>query len=94
MTDADPARGDSRPDRVVLIGKESVGKSALAAGLTGAAPAAENVAGATVSSEVYRSGDLEVIDTPGIALEAERRSSSAAESPRSSSRPRWPSASR
>ncbi|QRV17268.1 50S ribosome-binding GTPase [Haloterrigena salifodinae] len=71
MTDAEPARRYSEPNRAVLIGKESVGKSALAAGLTGAAPAAENVDGATVSNEVYRGGDLEVIDTPGITLEAD-----------------------
>ncbi|MDQ2050027.1 FeoB small GTPase domain-containing protein [Natronolimnohabitans sp. A-GB9] len=62
---------DSSRNRVVLIGKESVGKSALAAGLTGTTPAVENVGGSTVSSEIYRSGDLEVIDTPGITLEAD-----------------------
>ncbi|ELY58646.1 nucleoside recognition domain-containing protein [Natronolimnohabitans innermongolicus] len=58
-------------DRVVLIGKESVGKSALAAGLTGASGAVENVAGSTVSSDVYRTDDLAVVDTPGITLEAD-----------------------
>ncbi|WP_440769991.1 nucleoside recognition domain-containing protein [Natronorubrum sp. DTA28] len=62
---------DTDRERVVLIGKESVGKSALAAGLTGAAPADENVAGSTVSSEVYRTDDLEIVDTPGITLEAD-----------------------
>ncbi|MXV63575.1 ferrous iron transporter B [Natronorubrum sp. JWXQ-INN-674] len=58
-------------DRVVLVGKESVGKSALAAGLTGAIPADANVGGSTVASERYRTDDLEVIDTPGITLEAD-----------------------
>ncbi|WP_049926727.1 nucleoside recognition domain-containing protein [Halopiger goleimassiliensis] len=58
-------------NRVVLIGKESVGKSALAAGLTGTAPTDENVGGSTVSSEVYRDDDLEVVDTPGITLEVD-----------------------
>ncbi|NGM68453.1 ferrous iron transporter B [Natronolimnobius sp. AArcel1] len=58
-------------DRVVLIGKESVGKSALAAGLTGSTPVTENIGGSTVSSEVYRSDGLEVVDTPGITLEAD-----------------------
>ena len=64
---------DSTADRVVLIGKESVGKSALAAGLTGATPAAENVSGSTISAEVYRdaAADLAVVDTPGITLEAD-----------------------
>ncbi|WP_241434276.1 GTPase domain-containing protein [Natronorubrum tibetense] len=62
---------DTDRERVVLIGKESVGKSALAAGLTGAAPADENVGGSTVSSEVYRTDDLEIVDTPGITLEAD-----------------------
>nr|WP_228434494.1 GTPase [Natrarchaeobaculum aegyptiacum] len=65
-TGAEPER-----DRVVLIGKESVGKSALAAGLTGAAATDRNVQGTTVSSEVYRTDDLEVVDTPGITLEAD-----------------------
>ncbi|TYL40121.1 GTP-binding protein [Natronococcus pandeyae] len=58
-------------ERVVLIGKESVGKSALAAGLTGAVPASSTVGGSTVSSEIYRTGDLELVDTPGITLEAD-----------------------
>ncbi|WP_121742080.1 nucleoside recognition domain-containing protein [Natronorubrum halophilum] len=60
-------------ERVVLIGKESVGKSAIATGLTGAAPTSENVAGSTITSERYRTDDLEVVDTPGITLEADTR---------------------
>ncbi|MDG5817772.1 nucleoside recognition domain-containing protein [Natronococcus sp. A-GB7] len=58
-------------ERLVLIGKESVGKSALAAGLTGSQPADENVGGSTVSSEVYRTDGFELVDTPGITLEAD-----------------------
>lgn len=58
-------------ERVVLIGKESVGKSAFAAGLTNAAPSAAAIKGSTVSCERYRSDSLEVVDTPGITLEAD-----------------------
>jgi ferrous iron transport protein B len=58
-------------ERVVLIGKESVGKSALASGLTGSRPTDENVGGSTVSSEIYRADGFELIDTPGITLEAD-----------------------
>ncbi|WP_293027233.1 nucleoside recognition domain-containing protein [Natronococcus sp.] len=58
-------------ERLVLIGKESVGKSALAAGLTGSQPVDENVGGSTVSSEVYRTDGFELVDTPGITLEAD-----------------------
>ncbi|EMA31065.1 nucleoside recognition domain-containing protein [Halobiforma nitratireducens] len=62
---------DTERDRVVLVGKESVGKSALAAGLTGATPADEKIGGSTVSSEVYSTGGVELVDTPGITLEAD-----------------------
>ncbi|ELY60551.1 ferrous iron transport protein [Natronococcus amylolyticus DSM 10524] len=58
-------------DRITLIGKESVGKSALAAGLTGSRPADRNVEGSTVSSEIYRTDGFELVDTPGITLEAD-----------------------
>ncbi|MFU8867164.1 FeoB small GTPase domain-containing protein, partial [Natronococcus sp.] len=58
-------------DRITLIGKESVGKSALAAGLTGLRPTDENVGGTTVSSEVYRTDGFDLVDTPGITLEAD-----------------------
>ncbi|AGB36335.1 nucleoside recognition domain-containing protein [Natronococcus occultus] len=58
-------------ERLVLIGKESVGKSALTAGLTGSRPADEKLGGSTVSSEVYRTDGFELVDTPGITLEAD-----------------------
>ncbi|MWV41590.1 nucleoside recognition domain-containing protein [Natrialba sp. INN-245] len=62
---------DRDDERVVLVGKESVGKTALAAALTGATATDENVGGSTVSSEVYRADGLEIVDTPGITLEAD-----------------------
>ncbi|MCU4972642.1 50S ribosome-binding GTPase [Halobacteria archaeon AArc-m2/3/4] len=58
-------------DRVVLVGKESVGKSALAARLTGSIPIDEKIRGSTVSSEVYRTDEFDLIDTPGITLEGD-----------------------
>ncbi|TYT63933.1 nucleoside recognition domain-containing protein [Natrialba swarupiae] len=62
---------DRDDERVVLVGKESVGKTALAAALTGATATDENVGGSTVSSEVYRADGVEIVDTPGITLEAD-----------------------
>jgi len=51
---------------VVLLGKENVGKTQLAASLAGAPSAASNFRGATVGCESYRFGDWELIDTPGL----------------------------
>jgi ferrous iron transport protein B len=58
-------------ERIVLLGKESVGKSTLAAGLTGAVPSNEPIEGSTVACERYRTDDLELVDTPGITLDAD-----------------------
>jgi len=51
---------------VVLLGKENVGKTQLAASLAGAPSAASNFRGATVGCESYRFNDWELIDTPGL----------------------------
>ncbi len=51
---------------VVLLGKENVGKTQLAASLTGAPSVASNFRGATVGCDSYRVGDWELIDTPGL----------------------------
>nr|WP_246084323.1 GTPase [Salinadaptatus halalkaliphilus] len=67
---------DTDRDRVALVGKESVGKSALAAGLTGTMPTDENVGGSTVSSERYRTGGLNIVDTPGNSIRSSVRLSS------------------
>ena len=51
---------------VVLLGKENVGKTQLAASLAGAPSAASNFRGATVGCDSYRVDDWELIDTPGL----------------------------
>ena len=51
---------------VVLLGRENVGKTQLAASLAGASSAASNFRGANVSCDSYRVDDWELIDTPGL----------------------------
>ena len=51
---------------VVLLGKENVGKTQLAASLAGASSAASNFRGANVGGDSYRVDDWELIDTPGL----------------------------
>ena len=51
---------------VVLLGKENVGKTQLAASLSGASSAASNFRGANVGCDSYRVDDWELIDTPGL----------------------------
>lgn len=54
------------PACIVVIGKESVGKSQLVSSLTGRSAGETNFRGSTVVVDRYRSGDVEYIDTPGI----------------------------
>ena len=56
---------------VVLLGKENVGKTELAASLAGAPSAASNFRGATVGCASYRVDDWELIDTPGLLRSSE-----------------------
>lgn len=51
---------------ILVVGKESVGKSQLVSSLTGRSAGETNFRGSTVVVERYRSGDTEYIDTPGI----------------------------
>ncbi|MEM9347231.1 MAG: nucleoside recognition domain-containing protein [Planctomycetota bacterium] len=51
---------------VLVVGKESVGKSQLVSSLTGRSAGEANFRGSTVVVERYTSGDTEYIDTPGI----------------------------
>ena len=51
---------------ILVVGKESVGKSQLVSSLTGRSAGETNFRGSTVSVERYRAGDTEYIDTPGI----------------------------
>ncbi len=56
---------------VVVIGKESVGKSELVASLTGERPTSGNFRGTTVRSERYGTDGYEFVDTPGIVLDSD-----------------------
>jgi len=51
---------------ILVVGKESVGKSQLLSSLTGCSAGETNFRGSTVVVERYRSGSSEYIDTPGI----------------------------
>ena len=51
---------------ILVVGKESVGKSQLVSSLSGRSAGEANFRGSTVMVERYRSGDIEYIDTPGI----------------------------
>ena len=52
--------------RVVVIGKESTGKSQLVASLTGGSSRASGFRGSTVACETYRGAGHTFVDTPGI----------------------------
>ncbi|OZH53726.1 GTP-binding protein, partial [Hydrocoleum sp. CS-953] len=53
-------------DCIVVIGKESTGKSQLIAALTGETPYSANFRGSTVTCDTYQSEAYTFIDTPGI----------------------------
>ncbi len=57
--------------RVVVIGKESVGKSQLIASLTGERPEVSNLKGTTLACAAYRWGERTLIDTPGIERQSD-----------------------
>ena len=56
---------------IVLIGKESTGKSALAAALTGQRPTSTNIQGSTIACDRYQAGNNLLIDTPGILFRSD-----------------------
>ena len=58
-------------ETIVVVGKESVGKSALVAGLTGTTPTTGNFRGTTVDVKRYESPERVFVDTPGILLDAD-----------------------
>jgi ferrous iron transport protein B len=53
-------------DYIVVIGKESTGKSQLIASLTGQSAYSANFRGSTVACDTYQSEAVTFIDTPGI----------------------------
>ncbi len=65
-------------ETVVVVGKESVGKSELVSSLTGDRPTSSNFRGTTTRSERYTTDSHEFIDTPGIVLEADTAGTRAA----------------
>lgn len=56
-------------ETVVVVGKESVGKSELVSSLTGDRPTSGNFRGTTTRSERYVTEEYEFVDTPGIMLD-------------------------
>lgn len=56
---------------VVVVGKESVGKSELVSSLTGDRPTSGNFRGTTIRSERYETDEYDFVDTPGIVLETD-----------------------
>ncbi len=60
------ALAPSQMRTILVVGKESVGKSQLISSLSGRSAGEANFRGSTVVVERYRSGDIEYIDTPGI----------------------------
>ncbi|MDB2265582.1 FeoB small GTPase domain-containing protein [Halorubrum ezzemoulense] len=57
VTDNVPSTENDGKETVVVVGKESVGKSELVAGLSGAMPTTGNVRGSTVDVERYESDE-------------------------------------
>ncbi len=62
---------DSEARTIVVVGKESVGKSQLVSSLSGRPAGETNFRGSTVVAERYRSGSTEYVDTPGILLRSD-----------------------
>ncbi|TWT96590.1 GTPase [Neorhodopirellula pilleata] len=56
---------------IVVIGKESVGKSQLLSSLTGRSAGESNFRGSTVSVQRYRYGETTLVDTPGILRQSD-----------------------
>ncbi len=63
---------------VVVIGKESVGKSTIIAHLTTGSPTISNFRGSTVSCELYPSNEYDFVDTPGIVRRSDTETTHAA----------------
>lgn len=63
---------------VVVIGRESVGKSQLVSQLTGRPASSENFRGSTVEVQRYRAPGRDFIDTPGIMRKSDTETTSRA----------------
>ncbi len=69
LAEVRPIRGT-----VVVVGRESVGKSQLISSLTGSSAGEANFRGSTVTIEEYRTRDTIYIDTPGILRQSDAES--------------------
>ncbi len=63
---------------VVVIGKESAGKSQLVAALTGRSPRSSNFRGSTLACETYEGPTHTFIDTPGIVRQSDSQTTALA----------------
>ncbi len=71
QTETEEGNRATERETVVVVGKESVGKSELISSLTGDRPTSGNFRGTTVRSERYTTAEYEFVDTPGIVLETD-----------------------
>lgn len=69
---------DAELETVVVVGKESSGKSQLVSSLTGRQAYSSNFRGTTVSCEVFTGEKHQFIDTPGILLQSDALTTSLA----------------
>nr|WP_246972125.1 GTPase domain-containing protein [Natribaculum luteum] len=78
LTSNVPSTENDGKATVVVVGKESVGKSELVAGLSGTNPTTGNFRGTTVDVERYESDEFVFVDTPGILLGTDTETTRAA----------------
>ena len=62
---------NSSTPKIIVIGKEGVGKSQLISSLTGKYAESSNFKGSTVSKESYNNDKFSFIDTPGIVFDSD-----------------------
>ena len=57
--------------KIIVVGKEGVGKSQLISSLTGKNVESSNFKGSTISKESYNSDKFSFVDTPGIVFDSD-----------------------
>lgn len=62
---------DADKETILIIGKESAGKSQLVSSLTGQSAQVANFHGTTISCEEYVCNEVRFVDTPGILLHSD-----------------------